>query len=104
MRGLKWLLLSWVVPGCLAAAAMTGGRAILGGLPKTSNIIFVLLAIVATVAVFVARRWLDQKSFVSLGFGNPRNAWKDVLFGFFLSGAMAATVFGVRCYVAIRSY
>ncbi len=79
----------------LAAGAMSGTRAILGGLPKTSSIIFVILAVVATVAVYIARRWLDKKSFVSLGFANARNAWKDVLFGFFLSGAMAATVFAV---------
>ena len=92
--GWRILLFMLLIIG-LAVAAMTGTRAILGGLPKTSNIIFVLLAIVATVAVFVARRWLDKKSFVSLGFGNPRNAWKDVMFGFFLSGVMAATVFGV---------
>lgn len=76
----------------LAAGAQIGVRALRGSLPKGSSIIFVVLAVTATIAVYVARRGLDKKSFVSLGLGRPRAAWKDVGFGFLLSGVMAAVV------------
>ena len=68
-------------------------RAALGGFPKGSGLVFVLLATTATIAVLVARRYLDRKSFVSLGLGDLGRGWKDLLFGFFLSGTMAAIVF-----------
>jgi len=87
----------------MAVGAQLGLRAILGSLPKTSSLIFVLLAVVATIAVYVARRWLDKKSFVSLGLSNPAIAWQDVLFGFALSGAMAAIVFGTMLGLGIVS-
>ena len=70
-------------------------RAALGGFPRGSGLVFVLLATTATIAVLIARRYLDRKSFVSLGLGDFSRGWKDLLFGFVLSGVMAATVFGV---------
>ncbi len=55
-----------------------------------SPVIVGILALVATVSVFLARRYLDKRSFVSLGLGGGGKAWRDGLFGFGLSGAMAA--------------
>ncbi|MHA1574095.1 MAG: hypothetical protein ACTSX8_08870 [Alphaproteobacteria bacterium] len=69
-----------------------GVRAMLGNLPRSSALALVIIATAATIAVLIARRFLDRKSFVSFGFGRARAAWKDVLFGFALSGAMAGLV------------
>lgn len=71
-----------------------------GGVPKTteymrSAILFSIVAVSATLAVVIARRLLDRKSVLSLGLKLDRNAAADTLFGFVLSGLMAAAVFGV---------
>ena len=77
----------------LAIAGQLGLRAILGGFPKGSPLIFPVLAVAATLAVLFARRFLDRRSFVSLGLSNRRAAVADIAFGFCLSGLMAALVF-----------
>lgn len=77
----------------IAAPLQIGTRAILGKLPAGGALVLGLIAVAATIATYVARRFLDRKSFVSLGLGRMDIAWKDLVFGFFLSGAMAATVF-----------
>ncbi|MCB1025758.1 MAG: CPBP family intramembrane metalloprotease, partial [Acidobacteria bacterium] len=43
--------------------------------------------------VYLARRFLDKKTFVSLGLVVNKRSVMDLVFGFFLSGAMAATFF-----------
>jgi membrane protease YdiL (CAAX protease family) len=68
-------------------------RSLLGGLPRTSVLVFVLLAVSATAATWLARRFIDKKSFVSLGLARPLAAWQDLVFGFLLSGLMALLVF-----------
>ena len=68
-------------------------RAMLGGLPRTSVLVFVLLAISATAAVGLTRRFVDKKSFASLGLARPAVAWRDLGFGFLLSGLMALLIF-----------
>lgn len=68
-------------------------RALLGGLPRTSVLVFAILAVSATVAVWLSRRFIDKKSFVSLGLARPAAAWRDLSFGFLLSGLMALLVF-----------
>jgi membrane protease YdiL (CAAX protease family) len=85
----------------LAAGAQLATRALLGSLPRGAGITFFLVAGAATLAVVIARRWLDRKRFVSLGLGEPRVAWRDVLFGFALSGLMAGTVLGVMASLGI---
>jgi membrane protease YdiL (CAAX protease family) len=77
----------------LSVAFQLSTRAMLGSLQAGSTLVLGLIAIAATIAVYVARRFLDRKSFVSLGLGNAQVAWKDLAFGFTLSGAMAAVVF-----------
>lgn len=89
-----WRILFFVLLlAAINAALSTGLRAVLGGLPKTSALVLVILASSATLATSLARRFLDRKDFVSLGLTNPRIAWQDLLFGFVLSGIMAATIF-----------
>jgi membrane protease YdiL (CAAX protease family) len=49
----------------------------------------------AVPAVYIARRWIDNKNFVSLGLQWSSQGAADLLFGFFLSGIMAGAVFAV---------
>jgi membrane protease YdiL (CAAX protease family) len=90
-----WRILIFIV---LLVAINTGLsiglRAMLGGLPRTSYLVFVILATSATLATWLARRFLDKKDFLSLGLTSPRMAVQDLSFGFVLSGVMAAAVFG----------
>ena len=60
-------------------------------LSQYSLVIVAVLSLSATVSVAIARKFLDKKSFHSLGFGKFRHAWPDLLFGFFLSAAMAGS-------------
>lgn len=76
-----------------AFGGLSGTRAILGSLPKTSPLIFVILSVAATLAAFLARRFLDKRSLLSLGLSSPRRACKDLLFGFVLSGLMVGMIF-----------
>ena len=86
------ILLFLILLVALSVGAQVGFRALRGSLPKGSDAVFYLVALAATAAVYVSRRWLDKKSFRSLGFDQPGAAWKDLLFGFALSGVMAAAV------------
>ncbi len=79
----------------LSAAGQIGVRTLLGSLRAGSTLVLLIIAIAATIAVFVARRYLDKKSFSSLGFEDTSVAWKDLLFGFLLSAVMAACVFAM---------
>jgi len=47
-------------------------------------------ALGVTLSIFAARRWLDRRSFVSLGIQVDRGALNDFLFGFALLGGLAA--------------
>ena len=53
----------------------------------------VLLVITATSAVYLSRRYLDKKSFSSLGLQTTRTSAADLLFGFFLSGLMIGAIY-----------
>ena len=91
-----WRILIFVVLFMgLSIGGQVGIRAVLGSFPKASGLVFVLLATTATIAVYLARRYFDRRSFVSLGLGAFGRGWQDLLFGFALSGAMAALVFGM---------
>ncbi|MDH3431586.1 MAG: CPBP family intramembrane metalloprotease [Gammaproteobacteria bacterium] len=77
----------------IALPALFGLRALLG-LSKSSPLVIVIIALAATPAVYIARRWIDKKDFVSLGLKSGRHGAADVLFGFVLSGIMMGAVFG----------
>ena len=77
----------------IALPLLFGLRALLG-FSKSSFIIIVIIAAAATPAVYIARRWIDKKNFVSLGLSWSKRGAADLLFGFLLSGLMAGTVFG----------
>ncbi|OJJ19253.1 hypothetical protein BKI52_20795 [marine bacterium AO1-C] len=52
-------------------------------------VIVFILAMAATIAVALSRKKLDKQSIVSLGLAANKRTWRDLLFGFALSGAMA---------------
>ncbi|MEM7203498.1 MAG: CPBP family intramembrane glutamic endopeptidase [Planctomycetota bacterium] len=68
-------------------------RAAMGSLRRDSFLVIAILAFSATAAVAIARRFFDRRSFVSLGLGGRSRAIRDLVFGFGLSGVMAAAVF-----------
>ena len=51
----------------LSIGGMITVRWILGGLPKLSPQQFTVIAVTSTSAVYIDRRFLDKRSFVSLG-------------------------------------
>lgn len=62
-------------------------------LENYSLMIIAILAFGATVSVGIARKFLDKKSFVSLGLSLRKRTIQDILFGFLLSGLMAGLFF-----------
>jgi membrane protease YdiL (CAAX protease family) len=89
-----WRILAFVV--LLMGLTMTGMitvRAILGGLPKLSALQFSILATTATLAVFVARRYFDKQSFVSLGLKFDRFAVLDIVSGVVNSAIVMTVVY-----------
>ena len=88
-----WRILAFLgIFYAIALPLLFGLRAMLD-FPKSSPLVIIIIACAATPAVYIARRWIDGKSFVSLGLRVDKSAIADVLFGFVLSGVMAATVF-----------
>ncbi len=92
----------------LAILLQFGIKAWAGGVPKTSpylrNAILILLtATAATLAVPIARRYLDKKTFASLGLRAGGRAGGDLAFGFLLSGAMAAAFLGLLALTGLGS-
>ena len=62
-------------------------------LENYSVLIVFVLATGASIAVPIARKLFDKKTFVSLGLKWNKKALYDLLFGFFLSGFMAGLIF-----------
>lgn len=78
--------------------AQTILKAAYGGIPRTTeylrtSIVIALAALAATIAVPLARKYLDKKTFRSLGLSLSARTGKDLVFGFLLSGLMAGIVF-----------
>jgi len=78
----------------ITASGMIGVRTILGSLQKNSVLQWSILAIAATAAVYIARKYLDRKSFPSLGLVWDKYAVLDILSGIVNSAlVMTATYF-----------
>ena len=73
-------------------------------LQNYSLIIIAILAFGATVSVFISRKYLDKKSFVSLGIMINKRTIQDILFGFFLSGLMVGLFFVLLCTFNLIEY
>ena len=57
---------------------------------------YTIWALVVTVSVFLTRRYLDRRTFVSLGLRWNRQAMLDLLFGFGLAGFLMALIYGIE--------
>ena len=78
----------------ITASGMISVRTILGSLQKNSVLQWSILAITATAAVYIARKYLDKKSFPSLGLVWDKYAVLDILSGIVNSAlVMTATYF-----------
>jgi len=90
-----WRILLFIFLFWIFAAAIFAVKPLLGDITKSEFlegyrlIIVAILAFGATISVWIARKYLDKKSFVSLGLRTDKKTWQDLLFGFLLSAVMA---------------
>ena len=66
-----------------------------------SLLIVAILSISATIAVALARKNLDKRNIKSLGLKFNRQSLKDLVFGFLLSGIMAAAFLGIASLLGL---
>jgi len=100
-----WRILAFfVIFMAITAAAMIGIRTILGSLQRGSVLQFSILAVTATTAIFIARRYLDKKSFSSLGLDIDKYAVLDVLFGIVNSALLMAGMYFVLRWAGLIEF
>jgi membrane protease YdiL (CAAX protease family) len=85
------VVLSMVSIAVVIVASIVGYD--LGNLEPLSLMDLIPTAVAMTLAVGIARRLLDRRSFASLGFHLGRRAPLDVLVGFLISGVMMGVVY-----------
>lgn len=70
----------------------------LENLPDDTKLLSQLMirALIVTLSVFIARRYLDGRTFVSLGLHWNRQAMLDLLFGFGLAGFLMALIYSLE--------
>lgn len=73
-------------------------------LENYSLIIVAILAFSATVSTLLSRKFLDKKTFISLGLRFDKQALKDLFFGFLLSLIMAVTFFFLLLSLGLIEY
>ena len=100
-----WRILAFVgVFIAVTVPGMMGVRAILGSLPKDGDIQFSIIAVTSTIAVFIARKYFDKKSFTSLGLKWDRMAVLDILSGVVNSALLMAGVFFVMLWTNLIEF
>jgi len=88
----------------ITASGMIGVRTILGSLQKNSVLQWSILAVTATAAVFIARKYLDRKSFPSLGLVWDKYAVLDILAGIANSALVMAATFFVMLWANLIEF
>ena len=88
----------------LTVGGMITVRWILGGLPKLSPQQWTVVAVTSTLAVYIARRFLDKRSFVSLGLKVDRYAVLDVISGIVNSALVMAVVFFTMLWLGLIEF
>lgn len=73
-------------------------------LENYSLIIVAILSFGATLSVLMSRKWLDKKSFISLGLKWNIQSLKDLVFGFVLSAVMAGLFFTILIYFGLIEF
>ena len=90
-----WRILIFILLFWCFSLAIFAIKPLLGDMTKReflsdySLVIVLVLALAASIAVPIARKFLDKKTFKSLGLKRIKRSFSDLLFGFFLSAAMA---------------
>jgi hypothetical protein len=108
-RLLIQIILLFVVSNCLAfpliaAWAMAQEGGIFLNVEQILNQpIFLLLnqlitLVAVTLSVFLARRFLDRRSFASLGLQIGPHTWRDLFAGFLISFGIMAFIYGLEWY------
>ena len=88
----------------ITASGMIGVRTILGSLQKNSVLQWSILAVTATAAVFIARKYLDRRSFPSLGLVWDKYAVLDILAGIANSALVMAATFFVMLWANLVEF
>jgi membrane protease YdiL (CAAX protease family) len=97
-----WRLLGQGLLMLVSVAVFGGlGSYLLGSLENISFASFLLLtsliiSLAITLSIFIARRFLDRRTFTSLGLQGNKQALFDLLFGFALTGLMLGLIFLVE--------
>ncbi len=95
--GIHLLLLAafYVLSIPLALLASTLGQFGAEELESQLMLLVIISAMVVTAATWIARRYLDRSSFVSLGFARDRHVIPDLLFGFALTAVLMGLIFAL---------
>jgi membrane protease YdiL (CAAX protease family) len=89
-----WRIISFVlIFMIITAIGMISVRTILGSLQKNSVLQWTILAITATAAVFIARKYLDKKTMPSLGLVFDKFAVLDIFSGILNSALVMAGIY-----------
>lgn len=104
-----WRILLFIVVFYLIAMLIFPLRQFTGAsrreyLEDYSLLIVCVLAFAATVAAYLARRFLDKKTLVSLGLEVSKRSGLDLIFGFLLSGLMAGTFFLILYFTGLIEF
>jgi hypothetical protein len=72
-------------------------RLSLENLPDGINLShFIIQALIVTLSVFLSRRYLDRRTFISLGLRWNRQTVLDLLFGFWLAGFLMGLIYNLE--------
>lgn len=100
-----WRILSFMaIFLAITATVMITVRTILGSLKKGSDLQFMLLALAATVAVVLARKFIDKKSFSSLGLKWDKFAMLDIFSGILNSALVMAGTYFILLYTHLIEF
>jgi membrane protease YdiL (CAAX protease family) len=92
-----WRILIFLLIGVAIAKLFSFLIKLIGGPPDNITISEaikgVVVILIMTISVLISRKFLDKKSFVSLGLKFNKHSFSEMLFGFVLSGFMIALVF-----------
>lgn len=92
------ILLTLILFGALNIGLGELIRAINGSLKGGGTLWFSILAVAATAAAYLGRKYFDKKSMRSLGLDFNRSAMVDILSGIFNSALVMAATFGIMLY------
>ena len=100
-----WRIMAFVLIFiAITATGMFSVRTILGSLQKNSVLQWSILAITATTAVFIARKYFDKKSLTSLGLTFDKYAVLDIVSGIVNSALVMAGVFCVMLWTNLIEF